>query len=107
MSHREERPDVTREIPDDTELRILASKTWLYKRAMVVISALVPWIFIRVAWRDSPGLLWIPVLNLIATYVGIYLVIRRWRGPGRRLYPAVAGVVACWAVCIELLRLLK
>ncbi|MFJ9416200.1 hypothetical protein ACIRPT_18745 [Streptomyces sp. NPDC101227] len=98
------------ELPDTRDTRALGLPAWkfrFYERALPVVGALVPWIFIRVAWRDSPGLLWIPVLNLIVTYAGIYLMIRRWRGRTRRLYPAIAGVAASWVICIELLRVLK
>ncbi|WP_211274227.1 hypothetical protein [Streptomyces chattanoogensis] len=98
-----ELPDMGDPTPRDG---YLPSEYRFHRNAMVAIGLLSPWVFLYAA-RTHPGLLWIPVLNLLVTYAGVYVLVRRWRGRTRRLYVPLAGVVVCWIVCVELFRALR
>ncbi|MFG2288602.1 hypothetical protein ACGFOU_21360 [Streptomyces sp. NPDC048595] len=82
-------------------------KQRFYEYALVVIGLLAPWAFLWVAATRNVGLLWIPVLNLLGTYAGLYVMVRGWRGRSRRMFAVLAGVVVCWIVCTELFRRLN
>ncbi|TJZ45993.1 hypothetical protein FCH28_26015 [Streptomyces piniterrae] len=82
-------------------------KVRFYQRAMAVLGLGAPWVFLWVAVRRNPGLWWIPVLTLLGTYAGLFVIVRNWRDQFRRACVALAGVVACWLVCGELFRQLN
>jgi hypothetical protein len=96
------------EIEDSTPYDgFLPSEYSFTRNAMLAIGLGAPWVFLWVATRN-PGLLWIPVLNLLGTYGGVFVMIRSWRGNRtRRLYVALAGVLVCWILCTELFRRLN
>ena len=96
------------EIEDSTPYDgFLPSEYRFYRNAMLAIGLGAPWVFIWVATRN-PGLLWIPVLNLLGSYAGVYVMVRSWRANRTRpLYVALAGVLACWVVFMELFRRLN
>ena len=79
-------------------------KQRFYEYALLVVGLLAPWVFLWISAVRNPGLLWIPVLNLLGTYAGLAVMVRGWQGRSRRLYVPLGGVVVCWIVCTELFR---
>ncbi|MFJ7078886.1 hypothetical protein [Streptomyces sp. NPDC098781] len=79
-----------------------------YRNALVIFGAVSPWIFIYVSTIRNPGLLWLPVLNLVGAYSGFYVMIRAWRrNQTRQLYLALSGSIACLIVSTTLFGLLN
>ncbi|MEU9502449.1 hypothetical protein [Streptomyces sp. NPDC048196] len=84
-----------------------AWKQRFYEYALAIMGLLAPWAFLWIAAVRNPTLLWLPVLNLLGTYAGLFIVFRGWRRQSRRTYVALAAVVVCWIVCTELFRRLN
>ncbi|WP_407555032.1 hypothetical protein QOM21_34545 [Streptomyces sp. Pv4-95] len=65
------------------------------------------WIFLYVATRNI-GLIRLPVLNLISTYLGLHVIVRSWRrNRMRRVYVALAASSVCLIVWTSSFKILN
>ncbi|MFG2888426.1 hypothetical protein [Streptomyces sp. NPDC048248] len=78
-----------------------------HRNALLFFGVVSPWIFLYVATRNM-GLVWLAVLNLISTYLGLYVIVRAWRrNQMRRVYVALAGSLGCLIVWTTLFKILN
>lgn len=99
-----ELPDMGDTIPREGPTQ---SQYTFYRNALLFFGAVSPWIFLYASTRNVE-LLWLPVLNLIGMYTGLYVMIRAWRrNQTRRLYLALLSSMACLIVCTSLFSMLN
>lgn len=77
------------------------------RNSFLFFGAVSPWIFLDVATRNM-GLVRLAVLNLISTYLGLYVIVRSWRrNQMRRAYVALAGSLGGLIVWTSLFKILN